>query len=69
MKTQIWIAVSVHVLVSIIKKRLGLDASLHTILQILSVSPFEKAPLNQLLTITPNRNDISPSHKQLNLFD
>ena len=68
-KTQIWIAVSVYVLVAIVRKRLGLNASLHTILQILSVNPFEKIPLDQLLTITPNRNDISPSHKQLNLFD
>ena len=49
-KTQIWIAVSVYVLVAIIKKRLRLDASLYTILQTLSLTLFEKIPLNALLT-------------------
>ncbi len=68
-KTQIWIAVSVHVLVAIIRKRLGIEASLHTILQILSVSPFEKVPLDQLLTETANRNGLTAYHKQLKLFD
>ncbi|MCY4278855.1 MAG: IS4 family transposase [Gammaproteobacteria bacterium] len=67
--TQIWIAVSVHVLIAIIRKRLGIEASLHTILQILSVSPFEKITLDQLLTETPNRNQMPPYHKQLKLFD
>jgi len=43
-RSQIWIAVSVYVLVAILKKRLGLDASLYTILQILSLTPFEKVP-------------------------
>ena len=46
MKTQIWIAVSVYVLVAIVKKRLDLDASLYTLLQILSVTLFEKMPIN-----------------------
>ena len=46
-KSQIWIAVSVHVLVAIIKKHLNLDASLYTLLQILSVTLFEKMPLQQ----------------------
>ncbi len=68
-KTRVWIAVSVHVLVSIIKSRLGIAQNLHTILQFLSVSSFEKIPLDQLLTNTPARVDISPSRKQLNLFD
>ena len=45
-KTQIWIAVSVYVLVAIIKKRLALDASLYTLLQILSVTLFEKIPIH-----------------------
>ena len=45
MKTQIWIAVSVYVLVAIVKKRLGLEPSLYTILQILSVTLFEKTPI------------------------
>ena len=49
-KTQIWIAISVYVLVAIVKKRLGVDASLYTILQILSLALFEKAPLHQLLS-------------------
>ena len=44
-KTQIWIAVSVYVLVAIVKKRLDLDASLYTLLQILSVTLFEKMPI------------------------
>jgi hypothetical protein len=48
-KTQIWIAVSVYVLVAIIKKRLALDASLYTLLQILSVTLFEKMPIHQAL--------------------
>ena len=47
MKPQIWIAISVYVLVAIVKKRLNLDASLHTLLQILSVTLFEKMPLQQ----------------------
>ncbi len=49
-KTQVWIAVSVYVLVAIIKKRLNLNASLYTILQILSVTIFENAPINQVLS-------------------
>jgi len=49
-KSQIWIAISVYVLVAIIKKRLKIDASLYTILQILSPTVFERMPLNQLLT-------------------
>jgi hypothetical protein len=49
-KTQIWIAVSVYVLVAIVKKRLKLEASLYTLLQVLSVTLFEKLPLDQTLT-------------------
>ena len=52
-KSQIWIAVAVYVLVAIIKKRLNLNLSLHAMLQILSVTPFEKVPLIHLLTATP----------------
>jgi len=68
-KTQIWIAISVYVLVAIVKKRLKTEASLYTILQILSLTLFEKIPLNQLLTnmdmqITEPEND-----NQLNLFN
>ncbi len=67
-KTQIWIAVSVYVLVAILKKRLGLDASLYTLLQILSVTLFEKMPLPQALSTThPQCHNASPDN-QLNLF-
>jgi len=67
-KSQIWIAVSVYVLVAIIKKRLNLDVSLYTLLQILSVTLFEKIPLSQALAATNNKiNDDHPCN-QLNLF-
>jgi IS4 transposase len=67
-KTQIWIAVSVYVLVAIIKKRLAIDASLYTLLQILSVTLFEKMPLQQAF---PGRNSSSNNiaiNNRLNLF-
>jgi hypothetical protein len=69
-KTQIWIAVSVYVLIAIVKKRLRLDdVSLYTILQILSVTLFEKAPLLQVLT-TPRYNSIAELYgNQLKLFE
>lgn len=67
-KTQIWIAVSVYVIVAILKKRLNIPASLYTILQILSVSVFEKTPLLQLLTETTLVEEITDSQNQLNLF-
>ena len=56
-KTQIWIAVSVCVLVAIVKKRLDLDASLYTLLQILSVALFEKIPLHQALTLGETKSN------------
>ena len=59
MKTQIWIAVSVYVLVAIVKKRLDLDASLYTLLQILSVTLFEKMPIHQALAGDENRCNAS----------
>ncbi|MFV0543360.1 MAG: IS4 family transposase [Marinicella pacifica] len=68
-KSQIWIAVSVYVLIAIIKKRLKLKLELYTILQILSLSLFEKNELNQLLTNSEYNNDNDDSSKQLNLFD
>ena len=68
-KTQIWIAVSVYVLVAIVKKRLDLDASLYTLLQILSVTLFEKMPLHQALAGDENRCNASQITNQLNLFD
>ena len=68
-KTQIWIAVSVYVLVAIIKKRLKLDMSLYTILQILSVTVFNKTPLYHMFTDTEYKNQITSDHNQLKLFE
>jgi len=69
-KTQIWIAISVYVLVAIVKKHLRLDdLSLYTILQILSVTLFEKEPLLQLLTAPRYRNITLTYSNQLNLFE
>jgi uncharacterized protein DUF4372/DDE family transposase len=67
-KTQVWIAVSVYVLVAIIRKRLDLPSSLYGILQILSVTPFENVPLFQLLN--ESQHDLFPHRdsNQLNLF-
>lgn len=67
-KTQIWIAVSVYVLVAIIKKRLNIELSLYTILQILSITIFERSPLLQVLTGKDYKEEISPEQKQLKLF-
>ena len=68
MKTQIWIAVSVYVLVAIVKKRLTLDASLYTLLQILSVTLFEKIRIDQALTRDDTKDDTSQITNQLSLF-
>ena len=68
-KTQIWIAISIYVLVAIIKKRLALEASLYTILQILSVTLFEKVDLYQLLTENTLAAEPSNALNQLNLFN
>ena len=68
-KTQIWIAVSVYVLVAIIKKRLQLEASLYTILQILSVTTFEKTPILQILTDQQGATETDGLYNQLNLFN
>lgn len=67
-KTQLWIAVSVYVLVAIVRKRLGLDASLYTLLQVLSVALFEKIPLNQALAVTEPKSFTSQITNQLELF-
>ena len=67
-KSQIWIAVSVYVLVAIIKKRLNLDASLYTLLQILSVTLFEKMPLQQAFVTSDYNNPVGATGNQLNLF-
>jgi len=68
-KSQVWIAVSVYVLVAIIKKRLGLDHSLYTILQILSVTLFEKKPILQVFSEKNYIFPEAPDAKQLILFD
>ena len=68
-KTQIWTAISVYVLVAIIKKRLKLPTELYTILQVLSLTLFEKVPLYQLLTQTDYKTDPRDILNQLNLFD
>jgi hypothetical protein len=68
-KTQIWIAVSVYVLVAIVRKRLGLEASLYQILQILSVTLFEKTPLLRALQASDFEKDLVDPGNQLILFD
>jgi hypothetical protein len=68
-KTQIWIAISVYVLVAIIKKRLKINLSLYTILQIFSITLFEKKPILNVLTDTDYKNKITSSHMQLKLFE
>ncbi len=68
-KAQIWIAITVYVLVAIAQKRLNLDVSLYTFLQVLSVSQFEKVPILQLLTHGDYKNNETQNHKRLNLFE
>jgi Domain of unknown function (DUF4372)/Transposase DDE domain len=67
-KTQVWIAVAVYVLVAIVRKRLDLKFSLHSMLQILSVTPFEKIPLIQLLTDMALVEETTTDANQLILF-
>jgi hypothetical protein len=68
-KTQIWTAVSAYVLVAIVKKRLNLDVSLYTLLQIFSLTLFEKVPLNQSFLESTDSPEDGMFHNQLNLFD
>jgi hypothetical protein len=68
-KTQIWIAVAVYVLVAIVKKRMQIGLSLYTILQILSLTLFEKTPLYQAFALTTHKNRIATIGNQLKLFD
>ena len=68
-KTQIWIAITIYVLVAIVKKRLNTEASLYTILQILSLTLFEKMPLDQLLKNTETQMQNYQDSNQLNLFN
>jgi hypothetical protein len=68
-KTQIWIAVSVNVLLAIIKKRVGLEASLYTLMQVLSVTIFEKMPLRTALSADISQCYTAIENNQLDLFD
>ena len=68
-KSQIWIAVSVYVLVAIVRKRLALSASLYEILQILSLTLFEKTPVNQLFDDGPLQKALIQNDNQLKLFN
>jgi len=68
-KTQIWIAITVYVLVAIVKKQLNMNVSLYTMLQILSVTLFEKTPLIQLFSDIDTKAIEDEIPNQLNLFD
>jgi len=68
-KSQIWIAVSIYVLIAIIKKRLGIKENLYTILQVLSITVFEKIPLVQAVTGSAYKNEKKPNAIQLKLFN
>jgi hypothetical protein len=67
-KSQVWIAVATYVLVAIARKRLKVELSLHTMLQVLSVTPFEKIPLFQLLSDAAEDPNMPPNANQLNLL-
>ena len=68
-KTQVWIAIAVYVLVAIVKKRMNSDASLYTLLQIFSLTLFEKTSMDQLLNFSEYNDAIITDNNQLNLFD
>ena len=68
MKTQIWIAVSVYVLAAIVRKRLTLDVSLYTLMQVFSVTAFEKASIDSVIFQTTNGSAYVMDDNQLNLF-
>ncbi len=67
-KTQIWIAISAYVLIAIIKKRLQISSEIYTILQILSLTLFEKMPINQMLNLSSYREGDQDADTQLKLF-
>lgn len=67
-KTQVWIAIAIYVLVAIVKKRMKSDASLYTLLQIFSLTLFEKTPMDQLLDFSDCNDSIVINSNQLNLF-
>ena len=68
-KTQVWIAISIYVLVAIMKKRLKIDLTLYTILQILSITLFEKMPILQAITTDDYKIQITSEYNQLKLFE
>ena len=68
MKTQIWIAVSVYVLVAIVRKRLKLDVSLYTLMQVFSVTVFEKASIESVVFQEADSSEYVMADNQLNLF-
>lgn len=68
-KTQIWIAVAIYALVAIVKKRMQIGLSLYTILQILSLTLFEKKPMNQAFAQNVYKKEFATDHNQLKLFD
>ena len=68
-RSQIWIAVSVYVLIAIVRKRLAIRASLYTMLQVLSLTPFEKMPMNKAFFDDDYSEQQSLKTNQLNLFD
>jgi hypothetical protein len=68
-KTQIWIAVCTYLLIAYAKKQLKSNLSLYEITQILSVSVFDKTPINELLTNFSKNDEIKDIYNQLNLFD
>jgi transposase len=68
-KTQVWIAIGVYVLVAIVRKELKSERTLSEILQILSLTLFEKTPISQAFADEKAQNVEGPSHKQLTLFD
>jgi len=67
-KTQIWIAVSVYVLIAVVKKQLGLEASLHTLMQVISVTIFEKMPIRTALSSEMSQCNTATKNNQLKLF-
>ena len=69
MKTQLWIAIAVYVLVAIVRKRLGLEISLYKLLQVLSIALFEKVPILQALASIGSQVEEGQVANQLSLFN
>jgi len=68
-KSQIWVALCIYLLVAIAKKKLGIECSLYTFLQILEVNLFEKKPISSLVAEALKQNPELPKYKQMNLFN